>query len=68
MKLSDMVAAYTKNIGNKAKLKKQIKLNNGITLKKGTVSVILIDKGNGKYHFEANNTATTVDVSEIEFV
>jgi hypothetical protein len=68
MKLSDMVRAYTSNTKLKAKLKKRIKLDNGDVLKKGTVSDLLIDKGNGEYHFEANNTACTVKRDEIEII
>ncbi len=58
-----MVAKYRP--GFKAKLKKRIKLNNGIVLKAGTISDILIEKDDGKYHFEAENTACIVDRSEI---
>jgi hypothetical protein len=68
MKLSDMVALYARNPRAKAKLKKRIKLDDGTTFKKGTVSELLIDKGDGTYHFEANHSACTVKADEIEFL
>lgn len=68
MKISEMVRSYASNIHLKAKLKKKIKLDNGITLKKGTVSSILIKKDDDTYHFEAENTACVVTKEELEFI
>ena len=39
-----------------------------ITLKKGTVSSILIKKDDDTYHFEAENTACVVTKEELEFI
>jgi len=63
-----MIASYTSNMRLKAKLKKQIKLDNGTVFKKGTVSELLIAKENNTYHFEAKNQACTVDKQELEFL
>lgn len=68
MKLTDMVKSYTRNPKAKARLRERIKLDNGDVLEKGTVSELLIAKGNGKYHFEADHTACTVNENEIEFI
>jgi hypothetical protein len=68
MKLSDLIGSYVSQPRLKAKLKHGIKLDNGERLKKGTVSDLLIKKDNNTYHFEANNTACTVTVDEIEFI
>jgi len=68
MKLSELISSYTANMRLKARLKEDIQLNCGTVLKKGTVSALLIDKGNGEYHFEAENTACTVIASELEFI
>lgn len=67
-KFSDLIKNYTANINLKAKLKKRITIDNGTVLKKGTVSDLLIDMGDGKYHFEANQTACTVTADEIIMV
>jgi hypothetical protein len=68
MKLSQMVAAYARNPRAKAKLKQRIELDNGDVLEAGIVSELLISKGDGKYHFEADHTACTVTEDEIEFL
>jgi len=68
MSMMDLIMRAARNRRAKAKLTKAIKLNNGRTLKKGTVSDLLIDKGDGTYHFEANDTACTVTSDEIEMI
>lgn len=67
-KLSDLIRSYTSAPRMKAKLKKRIKLNTGEVLKKGTVSDLLIEKDDGTYHFEAENTACIVTADEIEMI
>lgn len=68
MKLSDMVRSYASAPKLKAKLRQKIELDNGSVLEKGTVSVLLILKDDGKYHFECGDDACTVTKDEIEFI
>lgn len=68
MKLSALIASYTSNMKLKAKLNRQIKLDDGTVFRKGTVSDILIKKDEDTYHFEAKNSACTVKASEITFI
>lgn len=68
MKLSDLITQHTKSMALQGKLLKRITLDDGTVYKKGTVSEILIDKGNDTYHFEANNSACTVKADEIEIL
>ena len=63
-----MIIAYAIRPGLKARLKIRIKLDDGTIYRKGTVSELLIDKGNGTYHFEAKGSATTVTAEEIELI
>lgn len=71
-KLIDLIRNYRPSL--KGKLKKQIKVvvcpttQQKKILRKGTVSDILIPKGDGTYHFEANNIAITVTADEIEIL
>jgi hypothetical protein len=67
-KLSDMITAYATRPFLKARLKIRIKLDDGTIYRKGTVSELLIDKGNGTYHFEAKGSACTVTDGEIELI
>jgi len=68
MKLSALTAAYATGPFLKARLRKGMRLNDGTVFRKGTMSDILIDKGDGTYHFEAKNLATTVSFDEIEII
>ena len=68
MKLSELVKNYSKNMFLKAKLNKSIKIGENQVLKKGTQSELLIQKSNGKYHFEALGIACDVDSSEIDII
>lgn len=72
MKLSEMITAYIKNIGLKAKLKKQIKIvhsdGSKEIIRKGTVSQLLIETSPGVYHFEVGQKACTVSADEIELI
>lgn len=68
MKLSEMFSSYAKQPFLKAKLKKRIKLDDGTILKKGTESSILIERDDGTYHFEANNSACVVKEDEITII
>jgi len=63
--LRDLLTNYNKNINLKGKLNKSIKLNNGKTLRKGTVSDLLIEMENDMYHFESKDNACTVTKDEI---
>jgi hypothetical protein len=66
------VSQYTLNPRAKARLKEDIQFNNTSggksTFKAGTISDLLIDRGDGLFHFEANNEAIVVDKSEIEMI
>lgn len=66
--ISDLVRSYGSSPRMKAKLKIEIKLDDGTVYPIGTVSDLLISKGNGQYHFEADNSACTVTANEIEFI
>jgi hypothetical protein len=68
MKISQMVASWASNPKAKAKLKVQIELDDGTVFEVGTVSDLLIAKGDGKYHFESDHSACTVTEDEIEFI
>ena len=72
MKISAMVDAYLSSPRLKARTKKDIKFNNlsgGKTVfKAGTESDLLIDRGDGLFHFEANNEAIIVNQEEIEMI
>lgn len=68
MRISDMIASYINEPKLKAKLKQEIKLDDGTVFEAGTVSELLIKKHDGSYHFESLNSACTVKVEEIEFI
>lgn len=68
MKLSEVSFCYARSPNLRAKLLKKIDLDNGITLKRGAISALLIDKGNGEYHFETEQTACTVSSNEIQLL
>ena len=68
MKLSGMITNYCANINLKAKLRQEITLNDGTVYPKGTISELLILLEDNRYHFEANHSACTVTLEEIEFI
>jgi len=55
-------------INKKAKLKIDVRLSTGEFMKKGETGSLLIDFGNGKYHFEHNDFACQVSREEIELI
>lgn len=67
MKLSEFMSSGLM-FGKKAKLKIDISLNNGESMKKGEVVSILKDYGDGYYHAEHNEFACKVYKDEIEFI
>jgi len=67
MKLTEYLTSG-RIINKKAKLKIDIHLENGESMKKGETGSLLIDFGNGKYHFEHNGFACQVSREEIEFI
>jgi hypothetical protein len=66
MKLSELLGKFRP--GLKAKLLVEIKLNNGSVMPKGVISDLLIDKGNGTYHFEYDHDACEVKSEEIKIL
>lgn len=69
MKLSQMIAAYKP--GLKAELLVDVTVSdNGsdYVFKAGTISQFLIDKGDGTYHFEADDHAFTAKLDEIKLL
>lgn len=66
MKLSEFLSSGI--MVKQAKLKVDIKLDNGEQMKKGEVVTILKDYGDGFYHAEHNDFACRVEKSEIEFL
>lgn len=68
MKLSDMISSYINAPKLKAKLKQEIKLDDGTVFEAGTVSQLLIKKHDGSYHFESMDSACTVKSEELEFI
>jgi len=68
MKLSELFSKHNTNPFLKAKLKIHVTLDNGEALRKGCISDLLIDKGDGTYHFERNNVACTVNADEIKLI
>lgn len=71
MKLSQLIMSYASQPYLRASLNKQISFTEdgkSRRMAKDTISDVLIDMGNGKYHFEAKNTAIVVNESEITFL
>lgn len=69
MKLSKLIAAYRP--GLKAELVVDIEVTDfdgDHTFAAGTVSQFLIDKGDGTFHFEAENRAFTVKLDEVKLL
>lgn len=66
MKLSEFFSSGI--MMKEAKLKVDIKLDDGEQMKKGEVVSILKDYGDGTYHAEQNDFACRVNKSEIEFL
>jgi hypothetical protein len=70
MKLSEKLMAYARQPKLKASLNKSITVTQygqNRRVKKGTVSDMLVDLGNGEYHFEVSgkDLAFTVKADEI---
>lgn len=63
MKLSELLGNYKPDL--RAELKVRVELDNGEVLEKGCISDLVIDKGDGTYHFEVDNDACTVTREEI---
>ncbi len=71
MNLSSLVSSYLNSPRLKARLVKSIRYNQDGAkhiMRKGTISDLLIARGDNQYHFEAKNTAITVTQDEIEFI
>ena len=51
---------------NKVKLSKKITTDDGKVFKKGTQGTLVLDFGNGEYHFENNSGAFRIKSSEFE--
>lgn len=69
MKLSDLVKSYCQNTRMKGRLVEDIDLGDGRVIKKGTVSCLLIPKGDGEYHFEtSDDEAFTAARSDFELI
>ena len=68
MKLMDMVKSYASQPRLKGRLLVEITLDDGTVYPKGTVSNLLVQKTEGTYHFEADHSACTVSVDEIEIL
>ncbi len=68
MKISEIVLRYAQNRKLKGKLTQDISLNTDVVLKKGTVSTILVDKGDGTFHFEVGDDAFSAQQEDFEFV
>lgn len=66
--ISQFVDLYIAQPRLKGKLLIEINVNDGTFYPIGTESDLLIYKGEGMYHFEADNTAVIVSRDEIEFV
>lgn len=67
MKISEMFKKG-KYYHRKAKLLVDLDLDNGESMKAGETGSVLLDYGNGTYHFENNDFACRVSKDEIEFL
>lgn len=67
MKITELVMRHVMQSRLKARLLKDITLEDGTVFLTGQESNLLIDRGDGTYHFEANNSACQVIKDEIEF-
>jgi hypothetical protein len=68
MKISDLVRNAARHPGLRARLVRDIELDTGVVLREGTVSTLLVPRGDGTYHFEACDTACAVTRGEIAFL